>query len=181
MRQQERQMRSLFPLVFAGRDVLVDDRLGDVIEIAELRFPHHQSILCDDRITVFESEHAGFGKRAIENFEASVRRIFRTKLREWRPSFSRLRVVKNSVALAEGAATGILPAQTDTRTFERQRAEGHRFGESPVEWRGAFAHLRAARKLAHHLRIQVEAFGHDGNLSRDASDHLNIDSGFDYV
>src|SRR5207249_1127513 len=47
--QQQRQTRSLLPLVLAGRDVLIDDRLGDIVEIAELRFPHHQRVLRDDR------------------------------------------------------------------------------------------------------------------------------------
>ena len=60
VRQQQRQTRSLLPLVFTGGDVLIDDRLGDVVEIAELRFPHHQRVLRDDRITVFEPEHARF-------------------------------------------------------------------------------------------------------------------------
>ena len=45
MRQQHRQPRCLLPLVFAGCYVLIDDRLRDVIEIAKLRFPHHQRII----------------------------------------------------------------------------------------------------------------------------------------
>ncbi len=171
----------MFPLVLAGRDVLIDDRLGDVVEIAELRFPHHQRVFRDDRIAVFESEHAGLGKRAVENFEPSMRRLLRTKFGEWRPRLAGLRVVQHSVALAESPATRILSAQTYARPFERQRSEGHRLREGPVQRHSTFAHFRAARKLAHHLRIQIKAFGHDGNLSRDASDHLNIDSGFDYV
>ena len=73
MRQQHRQARGLLPFVFAGGDILIDDRLRDVVEIAELRFPHHQRIPGDDRITVFKSKHACFGKGTVEYFEAATR------------------------------------------------------------------------------------------------------------
>src|SRR6266404_2606620 len=97
-----------------------------------------------------------------------MRRLFRTKLREWRPRLARLGVVKNGVALTESAAPRILPAQAYARPIERQRAERHRFRERPIERHSAFAHLRAARELAHHFRIQIEAFRHDGNLLGDS-------------
>src|ERR1044072_1244840 len=102
----------LFPFIFRGCDVLVYDDLRAVAEIAELRLPHHQRILSDDRIAVLESEHALFGERAIEHFKDSLR-IVRVvaQLGERRPWLSGLRVVHHSMALAERAAPGILPAQ----------------------------------------------------------------------
>ena len=48
VRQQHCQARALFPLVVAGGDILIDDRLGDVIKIAKLRFPHDQRVSGDD-------------------------------------------------------------------------------------------------------------------------------------
>src|SRR5216684_3905399 len=102
-------------------------------------------------------------------------RFFGTKFRERRPRLTRLCVVKHSVALTESAATGILPAQTDTRAFERKRTERHRFSEGPVKRRSALAHLRTARELPHHLGIQIEALRHDGNLLRDSFDNFRRD------
>ena len=37
------------------------------------------------------------------------------------------------MALAESAASGILPAETHRSAFERQRTESERFAEGPIE------------------------------------------------
>src|SRR5438270_13608800 len=79
--QQHRQPRRLLPLVFAGGDVLVDDRLRDVVEISKLSFPQHERVRSDYRIAVLESEHAGFGKRTIESFKTSAGCSFRVHFR----------------------------------------------------------------------------------------------------
>src|SRR5262249_25646948 len=70
--QEHRESRRLFPFIFAGRNVLIDDRLCDVIEIAELRFPCHQRILSNYGIAILKTQHAGFGKGTVENFKASM-------------------------------------------------------------------------------------------------------------
>ena len=44
VRQQQHQPVALTPLVLGGDDVLVDDDLGAVDEVAELRLPHHQRV-----------------------------------------------------------------------------------------------------------------------------------------
>src|ERR1700730_19178841 len=41
MRQKQNQPREQSPLVFAGADELIDDRLGDVGEVPELCFPQY--------------------------------------------------------------------------------------------------------------------------------------------
>ena len=44
MREQEHQPRPLTPLVLSGNEEVVDDDLGAVDEVAELRFPCHESV-----------------------------------------------------------------------------------------------------------------------------------------
>ena len=104
VRQKHCQSGCLLPLVLAGCDILVDNRLSDIVEIAKLRFPHHQRISGDYRIAIFKAEHAGFGERAVKNFKAAARRICRTQLSQRLPFLTSLRVVENGVTLAEGAA-----------------------------------------------------------------------------
>ena len=43
--QQQHQAVALAPLVLGGDEVLVDDDLGAVDEVAELRLPHHQRLV----------------------------------------------------------------------------------------------------------------------------------------
>ena len=90
-----------------------------------------------------------------------------------------MRVVQNRVTLAERAAAGILPAQTNARTIEHQRTKGNAFGKGPVDWQCTLAHLRTARELAHHFRVDIEAFGHDGDLVRNLPDNFFADSRLD--
>ena len=46
VRQQQHEAVVLVPLVLGGDEVLVDDDLGAVDEVAELRLPHHQRVAC---------------------------------------------------------------------------------------------------------------------------------------
>jgi hypothetical protein len=73
MRQQHREPRRLHPLVFRGGDVLIDDRLSAVNEVAKLRFPHHQSFTRDHRVAVFKTEDTFFRKGTIKNFKTCFR------------------------------------------------------------------------------------------------------------
>src|SRR5712692_5695595 len=79
------------------------------------------------------------------------------------------------MTLTERSTSGILTTQANARAIERQRSESNRFSERPIDGQLAFSHLRATRELAHHFRIQVEAFRHDRNLARDLLDHIGCD------
>ncbi len=63
MGQQHDETRHAQPLRFTRGDELVDDDLGAVGEIAELRFPQHQRLRFGEAVAVIEAEHAGFGER----------------------------------------------------------------------------------------------------------------------
>ena len=65
VRQQHHHTVHTLPLGFAGENKLVDDCAGAVGEVAELRFPQHQGVGIDERVTVFKTKHRVFGKRSV--------------------------------------------------------------------------------------------------------------------
>ncbi len=99
VRQQHGQAAHAQPFTLARRDELVDHDLGPVHEIAELSFPHHEVIRADHRISILESEHTGFGQRAVENVEPRAWVAFGLQLGQRRPSFTGDRIVHRSVPL----------------------------------------------------------------------------------
>ena len=56
VRQQQDEAVHLAPLVFGGDEVLVDDDLGAVDEVAELRLPHHQRLVVGVGVAVLVSD-----------------------------------------------------------------------------------------------------------------------------
>jgi len=50
------------PLGFSGGDELIDDRLRNVDEVAELSFPEDEGFGIIAAVSVFEAEDTGFGK-----------------------------------------------------------------------------------------------------------------------
>ena len=72
VRQQQHDAGGQIPLVLARADELIDDHLRAVGKIAELRFPQHQRFRIVAAIAVFETQHAGFGKRGVVNFAARL-------------------------------------------------------------------------------------------------------------
>src|SRR3982751_5771009 len=61
MPQQDSQARSLLPLVFSRRHILIDVSLRAVAEVPELCFPQDQRIAGYHGIAVFKSKHSFFG------------------------------------------------------------------------------------------------------------------------
>src|SRR6185437_9255946 len=67
--QEQRQSRSLPPLVFRSSDVLIDDGLGAVYKVSKLGLPQHQRLARNNCVAILESQHAFLGKGAIEDFK----------------------------------------------------------------------------------------------------------------
>src|SRR6266496_5029388 len=105
----------------------------------------------------------------------SFRRCLRTEFRQRYPCFSCLRVVEHCMTLAESSPAGVLTTQTHTRSFKHERTKSSGFSKGPVQRQVSFAHLRASRELAHHFWINVESFGHHGNLVSNTADDLRTD------
>ncbi len=71
--QQQHEAVGAQPFALGRGDILVDDDLGAIGEVAELRFPHHQGLGVGHGIAIFEAEHAIFGQRAVEYVEPAMR------------------------------------------------------------------------------------------------------------
>ncbi len=114
VRQQQNQPAGLPPLGFGAGNELVDHDLGAVCEIAELRLPHHQRQRIGDAVAELESQDRKLAERAVENIESG---LVRRQMLQGHILAPGLGVVKTQVALAEGAAAGILAAQPHGRAF----------------------------------------------------------------
>ncbi len=107
VRQQQHQSAEAPPLVLGAGDELVDDDLTDVPEVAELRFPRHQGFWVVERIAVFESQHASFAERAVDDVDAG---LIGSQVLQRHVLVVVFRIVQYGVALAEGTAFAILTA-----------------------------------------------------------------------
>ena len=79
------------------------------------------------RVAVVEAEHAGFAEQRVVDAEL---RLARVDILERAIAFARLLIVEIRVALAEGAAPAILPAEPHGDAFEQQRAHGERLART---------------------------------------------------
>src|SRR5581483_7101585 len=69
VRQQQHDARALTPLRAIGGQELVNDRLGDVHEIAVLRFPEHERVRRRGRVAVLEPEYRRLRQWAVMHLE----------------------------------------------------------------------------------------------------------------
>ena len=86
VRQQQHEAGGLAPLVLGGDEELVDDDLGAVDEVAELRLPDHQRLLVGDRVAVLEAERGVLRQQRVVDPELAPGRG-----RGWRAARSRPR------------------------------------------------------------------------------------------
>ncbi len=154
--QEENDAGGFAPLRFRADDILVDDELGAVGKIAELRFPEDEHVGEIEAVAVIEAEHRVFRERAVVDAELglAVGDVVQRRI-----ALARLHVVKDGVALGEGAAAAILTGEPDRQTTLEQCAEGEGFGGAPVERRLALDHVGAALKPALDLGIERDAIG----------------------
>src|ERR1035438_4046542 len=165
------------PLGFSGADELVDDGLRDVDEVAELGFPEDERFGIVAAVSVFEPEDSGFGKRRVVDFAAGLtggdvfqRHVF----------VFVFDVGENGVALVEGAAAGVLSAETHVGAGFHQAREGERFGHAVVDGALADAHFRALFEELLYFRMNVEAVGVRSQASRKIREFFGRESGLDF-
>ena len=77
------------------------------------------------------------------------------------------------MAVAEGAATGVLAGDADVGALEEQRAVGHRLGERPVDL-AVGPQLVARLELLEQLRVHVEGVGEGRQRGVDAVEHVLV-------
>ena len=109
------------PLGFGRADILVNYDLGPVKEIAELRLPNNKIIRTVQREAIVKTHDSFFGQiRVADLQEAGLTLI---DVVEWNVSGLCALVDEQGVALAESAASNILPADSDVEALHEQRAE----------------------------------------------------------
>ena len=72
VREQHDEAGGLVPLVLGGHDELVDDDLGAVHEVAELRLPDDEGVLVGDRVAVLEAERGELRQQRVVRPEAGA-------------------------------------------------------------------------------------------------------------
>src|SRR5439155_22509736 len=121
-------------------DELIDDHLRGVAKVAELRFPKDQALGAIETVAILETEYGGFGQRAVENLH---RRLLRREILQRAIAAATRIIVQDRMPLAERAAGGVLAAQSNAMSFERERGKRERFGRGPIERLRPRSHLPA--------------------------------------
>jgi hypothetical protein len=103
------------PLRFRAGDELIDHDLRAVGEVAELGFPEDERRGIGQRVAELKTEDAVFAEGAIEDVEL---RLSGCEVFERDVLLSGFEIVESEMALAEGAAAGILAAEADGGSFE---------------------------------------------------------------
>ena len=104
MWQEGNHTGELAPLGLAGGQVLVDDGLCAIGEVAELRLPCDHSVLVAKGVAVLEAHTCIFGQCRVEHLEASAVVLFFRVCVEWVVRSAVIRVVEHRVALRERTA-----------------------------------------------------------------------------
>ncbi len=179
VRQQQHHGGQLTPLGLTGADELVDDRLGAVDEVTELRLPQHQRVGVADGVAVLEADRGELGQRRVIDQELAAARsavggggqqLQRGELR------AVLMVDDHRVPLREGAAAGVLPGQPDQLALGHQRSQRQQFGERPVDL-ALVGHLAAPLQHRQHPRVHGEAFGNRHERVTDAGQQRLVHRG----
>ncbi len=176
VRQEHHQPAVALPLRFAGGDELVDDDLGAVGEIAELRLPQHQRVGGVQREAPLEAQHCRLGEQAVDQFQ---RRLVRRQRAQRREALAGAGVIQGGVPLAERAAPAVLAGKADRRPFQQQRPERQRLSQGPEDRLVLVQVLPPRLKQRGEFGMDVEAFGHAhqpvGDLPERRLGHAGLD------
>ncbi len=153
VRQQHHQAAQPPPLGLGAGDELVDDHLGRVDKVAELRFPQDQAVGAIDAVAIFEAQHAGFAQRAVVNLE---RPLPFAQVLEGHVAVAVLIIVQHGMPLAERAPGAVLAAHADAVPFDAQRGKGQGLGRRPIERLFAAAHFRSLLEELDDLGMRME-------------------------
>ena len=158
VRQQDDEARRAQPAVLAAGDALVEHRLRDVEEFAELRLPDHQAVRVGQADAVLEAQHGVLDQRRVVDLGRCAARGCRAGEDEMARAGGL--VMQLEMALGEGAAHAVLAAEADGRAFGQQRGERQGLGRRPGD---AFAGLDRGAALVEEARH----LGIDGHALRD--------------
>ena len=166
VRQEQREPGRLAPLREARDEELVDHDLRGVHEVAELGLPEHERFGRLDRVAVLEAEAGDLRQRAVVQLE---RRRCRLEVLDRRVLLAGLGVVQREVAMAEGAALGVLAGQPDRRPLHEERCERERLRLRPVDSAALADRVAPALELRLELAVDAEAGRAPAAAARSAS------------
>src|SRR5436190_7525550 len=172
VREEQHEAAHALPLRLRAGEELVDDHLRAVDEVAELRLPDDQPARVGEAHAELEAEDGVLGQHAVDDAE---RHLVAPDVVERNVAVAGLDVVEDGVALAEGAAAGVLPAHADRDALEQERADGERLGAAPVDGPSLAHHLRARLHEARDPRVRREALGQAREGGGDLPQHLGRD------
>ena len=171
--QEHHETGELAPLVLGRDEEVVDDDLGAVHEVTELRLPRHERVLGLDRVAVLETERRVLAQERVAHREESrgVQTGERHVLR------AVVVVDQGGVALGERAATRVLADQANVRArASTSEPMAKRLAERPVDL--ALVEQRAALgELTLQLGVDREALGCAHRGVRDLEQRRAIDAG----
>src|SRR5262245_43248662 len=173
MWQQQHHPGPLAPLLLTGRDELVNDRLGAIGEVTELRRPEHQRIRPGDRVAVLEAHPGKLAQQRVVHPEpglAGIEVCQRSPLPGGDP------VDEHRMPLHERAAPAVLPGQPDRGPLQEQRAERQQLAERPVD-AALSGHVGARLGQLDQCRVDREAVRHCDPCVPDPRDDLDRDRG----
>ena len=155
VRQQQGEAGLLAPLRLARGDEAVDDHLGRVGEVAELRLPQDEALGRRGRVAVLEAQARRLRQRAVVELERSQRA---GQVLDRRVLEARLLVVEDQVAVGERAALGVLAGEPDVRALGQQRGEGEALGVAELD-PALVEHVEALEQRLAQLAVDREAVG----------------------
>src|ERR1017187_7230593 len=174
VREQQHQAAGLAPFRFGAGNELVDHDLRAVGEIAELRFPNHQRQRVRHAVAELETQHGVLAEGTVVHVETP---LVRGNVLQGDIALAGFGIVERQVALAEGAAAGILAAEPYRRAFQRQRAERQRLGKGPVDGGILLQRGAAAVHEPAQLGMQVKLLREIGDAPDHALQHRAVHRG----
>ncbi|CAB4919593.1 unannotated protein [freshwater metagenome] len=117
VRKEEGDGGALPPLLLPRGDELVDDCLRAIGEVAELRLPHDEGIGPGNRIAVLEAHCRELAEEGVVDIELCIAAV---ALLERLILPAGLLVDNDHVAVAEGAAPGILAGEANDLALEEE-------------------------------------------------------------
>ena len=153
VREQQHDSRVLTPLLFGGRDELVDDRLSAIHEVAELGFPQNESVGVPHRVAVFVGQCCVFRQERVVDVKTTL--VF-GEVHEREPFLAVFAVVEHRVALHERSATCVLAYKPDLLALDQQRPQCEQLAEAPIDFAIA-AHVCALGQQLFQFRVHREA------------------------
>ena len=172
--QQHGQATQARPFVLTAGDELVDDDLGAIGKIAELRFPNDQAGRRGGRIAVFKGQHRFLGQQGVVDQKAGL--VIAHVLQGDQAVVVAL-VMQHRVAVRERAAAHILPGEAHRIPLFQQTRVGQGLGKAPVEGHGPGRHLAPILEDLRYLARQGEVVRGHIRIVGQGLQVLQIDAG----